>query len=232
MENDKSDMEEFNEKILAAFAVKFKKQEQDLSELEQSLSVKEAELDYLAKQSINEKTLLTLEVENANKKIDLLEKKISEATTSISKKDEKIVELKAKLDDLTNKLIPKDEKLDKLKSEIDKQKKEIDDLNNKNTELNKFFVENEPKLKEINSKERLIEELAYRIKDLEAELGELKPEMVVSVSLSGDRLACVKCGAVGKNIKVIEDKTKPLAHYGNRPTYAKINVCKKCGYEF
>ena len=79
MENDKNNMEEFNEKILQAFAVKFKKQEQNLSELEQNLSVKEAELDYLAKQSTNEKTLLTLEIENANKKINLLEKKTSEA---------------------------------------------------------------------------------------------------------------------------------------------------------
>ncbi|MBY8992842.1 MAG: hypothetical protein KGD58_19015, partial [Candidatus Lokiarchaeota archaeon] len=71
------------------------------------------------------------------------------------------------------------------------------------------------------------------IKEIEAELNELKPpEILNNDPTSGDRLICAKCGAAGKDIKTIEDKSKPLSYMGNIPMYAKYKVCKKCGNQF
>jgi ribosomal protein L40E len=48
------------------------------------------------------------------------------------------------------------------------------------------------------------------------------------------RKICLMCGATGKDIKEENDISKPLYHfsYGQKPLYAKKNVCKKCGYEW
>jgi len=60
----------------------------------------------------------------------------------------------------------------------------------------------------------------------------LKVRIIKSITSNGDRLKCYKCGSVGKDIKVVEDKSKALSYVGNIPMYAKYNVCKKCGYQF
>ncbi len=47
------------------------------------------------------------------------------------------------------------------------------------------------------------------------------------------RKTCPMCGATGKDLKEMEDYGKPLYHFGNyKKMYAKINVCKKCGYRW
>ena len=46
------------------------------------------------------------------------------------------------------------------------------------------------------------------------------------------RIMCPMCGAVDRDIKTIEDRSKVLTYIGHIPMYAKKNVCKKCGYEF
>ena len=65
------------------------------------------------------------------------------------------------------------------------------------------------------------------------ELKEYKgSEAIDGDSSASDRLKCYKCGSVGKDIKVVEDKSKALSYVGNMPMYAKYHVCKKCGYQF
>ncbi|MFW9895217.1 MAG: hypothetical protein ACFFDB_14345 [Promethearchaeota archaeon] len=49
---------------------------------------------------------------------------------------------------------------------------------------------------------------------------------------SEDRLMCPNCGAVGKDIKTEEDKSRVLGYIGHSPMYGKRNVCKKCGEQF
>ncbi|MFW9827188.1 MAG: hypothetical protein ACFFEY_06355 [Candidatus Thorarchaeota archaeon] len=66
---------------------------------------------------------------------------------------------------------------------------------------------------------------------MEAELSALQPE-VPTKYVSEERLVCPNCGARGKDLKVEEDKTKILSYIGHAPMYAKINVCKRCGYKF
>ena len=68
--------------------------------------------------------------------------------------------------------------------------------------------------------------------EVKAELDELKPSESVGGFESEQRKICPKCGAVGYDIKVIEDKSKILSYIGNKPMYAKKSVCKKCGQEF
>ena len=218
---EKPNMDEFNEKIIQAFATKVQRSEAKISELEQNLGVKEAELNYLAKLYDKEKSLLSLERENSKNEISILKKKIKKINQLISEKEEKIKELE---NDFTNIISSKDEEISKLKT----------DLNNKIENLNESLSQKEADFSsEIQLKEKTIEEQKAQIEKLESELNELKvPESLASDLASGGRLKCAQCGALGKNIKVVEDKTKPLSYMGNIPMYAKINVCKKCGYEF
>lgn len=42
------------------------------------------------------------------------------------------------------------------------------------------------------------------------------------------RRTCPKCGA--SEVKVTEDKSKPVSYFGQKPQYAKKFVCKKCAH--
>ena len=47
------------------------------------------------------------------------------------------------------------------------------------------------------------------------------------------RKSCPACGAVGKDLKEVNDLTRILYHHNNyHKTYCKKNVCKKCAYEW
>ena len=244
---DKYEISAFDDKIMQAFITKTKQSDAKIGELEQNLKVKEAELEYVAKLYDDEKKLLTLELENAIQKFTILEGKFNEVKNSNSTKDEELGSLNDKIDELNTKIAAKDEEINSLKleisdrdEEINNSKTEIADLNNKLSsrdkevsELNKELSNLEEIRKEILIKDKLIEEQSTTIKEIEAELNELKPpEILTDDTTSGDRLICAKCGAAGKDIKTVEDKSKPLSYVGNIPMYAKYKVCKKCGNQF
>lgn len=224
---DKYEIDAFDEKIMEAFIVKTRQSEAKIGELEQNIKVKEAELEYVANLYDDDKKKLTLEIENAIQKYTILEGKFNDVKLS---KDEELGILNNKIDELNT---AKDE-------EINNSKTEISDLNNKLSsrdkevsELNKELSKIEELSEEIKIKEKLIDEQSTTIKEIEAELNELKsPEILTADTTSGDRLICAKCGAAGKDIKTIEDKSKPLSYVGNIPMYAKYKVCKKCGNQF
>ena len=69
------------------------------------------------------------------------------------------------------------------------------------------------------------------LEKVETELGALKPVEPTAYT-SEDRLMCPSCGAVGKDIKSEEDKSKILGYIGHKPMHAKIHVCKQCGQQF
>ena len=244
---DKAEVDAFDEKIMEAFITKTRQSEAKIGELEQNLKVKEAELEYVAKLYDGDKKILTLELENATQKLTILEGKFNEVKQSSSTKDEELEILTYKFDELNTKIAVKDEEINSLKleilernEEINNLKVEISDLNSEVSsrdkelnELNKELSKIEELNEEIKIKEKLIEEQSTIFKEIEAELNELKPPEILSdATTSGDRLSCDKCGAVGKDIKTIEDKNKPLSYMGNIPMYAKYRVCKKCGYQF
>ena len=230
---DKYEIDAFDEKIMEAFIVKTRQSEAKIGELEQNIKVKEAELEYVAQLYDNDKKLLTLELENAIQKFTILEGKFNEVTHSNSTKDEELGILNNKIDELNTKIAPKDEEINSLKLEISDLNNKLSSRDKEVSELNKELSNLEELRKEILIKDKLIEEQSTTIKEIEAELNELKPpEILTDDPNRGDRLVCAKCGASGKDIKTIEDKSKPLSYMGNIPMYAKYKVCKKCGNQF
>ena len=230
---DKDEMDAFDDKIMEAFITKTRQSEAKIGELEQNLKVKEAELEYVAKLYDNDKKLLTLELENATQKFTILEGKFNEIKHSNSIKAEEVENLNKKIVESDTKVSAKDEEINNLKIEIADLDSKLSSRDKELSELNKEVSNIEEIRKEILIKEKLIEEQSTIIKEIEAELNDLKPpEILTDDTTSGDRLICAKCGAVGKDIKTIEDKSKPLSYMGNIPMYAKYKVCKKCGNQF
>lgn len=120
----------------------------------------------------------------------------------------------------------KDQEMKSLQEEIANLKSsssKIAEKDNLLEQLNKTLLE----------KDKEIESQKARIDEIQAELNELKPpEIGTGGFVSEERITCPMCGAVGQNIKSVEDKTRILSYVGHIPMYAKKNVCKKCGYEF
>ena len=184
----------------------------------------------IIKEENSEIDILKNKIDNANVKISELEESLNEAYSTISVKDEKINNLKAEFDDLKSKVSVSEEEKSTLISQIE-------ELNNKINELNNLISQKEAEIQEINKiiaeKDKFIKDQSDHIKKVEIELNELKPpEIGVSDLKSEERISCPMCGAVGKNVKVIDDKSKVLSYVGNIPMYAKKHVCKQCGYEF
>jgi len=85
----------------------------------------------------------------------------------------------------------------------------------------------------ISEKDQTLESTTAHLSEVESELETLKPPDIGAGGFtSEERITCPMCGAVGHDIKTVEDKGKVLSYVGHIPMYAKKNVCKKCGYEF
>lgn len=139
-----------------------------------------------------------------------------------------------KIDELTKNITIKDEEINNLNAKNWNLESNIEDLTKKIKKLNNLIIEKDKTIQDISEslteKDKIIEERTTNLEEVKAELNELKPP--VKDDFQGEeRLICPKCGAVGKNIKTIEDKTKILTYIGNLPMYGKIHICKKCGIE-
>ena len=182
-------------------------------------------------------------------KVDEAEEEVSVAKDQLAKKQEELVNLAKERDELNSKYEGKVNELEGLKKEVDEVKSsisskeseintlkaQIEDLNKKNEEVTNSLTEKDSKIKELNDalaeKDKIIDAQNAKIEDSEKELTALKPQAPTTYT-SEDRLMCPSCGAVGRDIKAEEDKTKILSYVGHTPMYAKKNVCKKCGYSF
>lgn len=131
--------------------------------------------------------------------------------------------LKKEIEDLKNKISIVEEKNAKLTSQL--------------VELNDLLLQKDSVIEELNKtiskKDKFIEEQTAHLEKLKAKLIVLEPPEILTDDVTTEvRVKCVNCGAVGKDIKVVEDKSKILSYMGNIPMYAKKHVCKKCGFEF
>ncbi|MFX0040444.1 MAG: hypothetical protein ACFFCY_10720 [Promethearchaeota archaeon] len=137
--------------------------------------------------------------------------------------------------DLKKTVTLKDNELNKWRAEVDEFKLKIAELTKINDELKKDLAEKESKITELTNalseKEKAFNEQSSKLEKAENELSALKPAEPTEYK-SEERLICPNCGARGKELKVEEDKSKVLGYVGHSPLYAKINVCKKCGYKF
>jgi len=72
-----------------------------------------------------------------------------------------------------------------------------------------------------------------RMAYLDAKIYKAKPlEVGFRGFIGDDRIRCPMCGAVERNIKKIDDKSRVLSYIIIVPMYAKKYICKKCGYEW
>lgn len=188
-------------------------------------------------------------VKGLRNKIAAYETELYDLKATMTKKDEEIKKLvdkdsnldseleqgKAKITELENQVKELSSSKESISSEVGDLKSQIEALNKKIGDLNNSLSEKDSKLEEltkaISESEKIIEEQKASLTKAEGELVELKPAAPTEYS-SEDRLICPSCGAVGKDIKSEEDKSKILGYIGHSPMYSKINVCKKCGQNF
>ena len=186
-----------------------------IDNLEKELKNKEGELSDISKFTNEKITSLSTELEQGKRKISELEKSLTEANSTISTKDDEINKLRADQEKFATSV----------------------DLSSQLAELNNLLSQKDTELQELNNtiseKDKLIEEQAGQLEELKAKLFELQPPEILTGEVTTEaRVKCINCGAVGKNIKVVEDKSKVLSYRGGAPMYAKKHVCKRCGYEF
>ena len=201
---------DLDDKVLKGLQHKIDEATAEVSELKENLAKKDEELAGLAKER------------------DELNSKYEGKVTELESKSNKFNNLNTEVFDLKKTFTLKDDEINALKAQIE-------DLTKKNEESTNSLTEKDTKIKELNDalakNDNIIEAQNAKIGEAETELTVLKPAAPTQY-ISEERLMCPSCGAVGKDIKAEEDKTKVLSYVGHTPMYAKKNVCKKCGYEF
>ncbi len=215
-----------------------------VNELKKKLGIMEIECKRLSEKYNN----LKKELDETNQKLENTINELSDTKSSLSTKIEEINELKT---EYQQKLSSKDNKIEELKTqnsqlnekinslkeelenkpdntEIEELKTQNSQLNEKVNDLNSIVSEKEALLQDVNN---LLLEKDTHIKQLEIELNPSEIS-VEEDTTSKERTVCPKCGAVGANIKTVEDKTKVFSYVGGRPMYAHKKICKKCATEF
>ena len=192
-------------------------------------------IDVLTTENYDLKSTLTIK----DGEINSLEEKCSDLNSELEKNKPRIAELENQINELTsseeNETANLKSEISNLKSEISNLTSKVEELTSKNEEITKSISEKESKLgelsKSLEEKEKVIGEQKAHLEKAETELSALKPAEPTE-STSEDRLTCPSCGAVGKDIKSEEDKSKILGYIGHKPMLGKKNVCKKCGQQF
>ncbi len=178
-----------------------------------------------------------LNLEDANAKIKLKDAQISEFNLRLQNSNESIRELTTKTQTLSTQLseMAKEKssenlELTRIKEQLERAINQINQKKTKISELNSKFEGTKDLLKgtipvqqtgAIKEKPVLKEQTTFRRPSARKEEEPIK-----------ERIACPKCGAVGKDIKTMEDRTKVISYMGQSRIYAKKRVCKKCGTEF
>jgi len=211
---DAKKLEEFNQEIINAFKINVEKSKKIISDLKQDVKVKEVELNFLAKKYDDEITQLSKIMESSKEQIQELKNGIDEQEKELSKKENETKLLNNKLRELKEEFASTKEENKEFLSQVENS------LSLKEEELQSLQ-------KLVEEKEKIIEDLKTKLEIVEAELSTYKPP---ELDLKGkERLRCPSCGAVGKDIKEEENKSKILDYIGHTPIYAKIRLCKKCG---
>ena len=184
-------------------------------------------------EEFNERILTALikPVKNSDSKFAELEKNLivkeAELQYLVKLYDERISFMTSELEDEKKRANKLEEQINQVTDRFSAKDDEI--INNISHQEVKIQEMSETLLK----KEEILARQLSRIEAIELELKTFKShEIFASDTSGGERLKCPKCGAAGKDIKLVDDKTKPLSYVGNMPMYAKIKVCKKCRHNF
>ena len=208
---------DLDDKVLKGLQHKIDEANAEASNAKEQLAKKQEELANLAKERDDVKLKYEGKVAELDSKVNELEK------------------LKTEVFDLKKTITLNIDEINKSTGETNTLKAQIEDLNKKNEEITNSLTEKDSKIKELNDalaeKDNIIDAQNAKIEKAETELTALQP-VAPTTYTSEDRLTCPSCGAVGKDLKAEEDKSKVLSYVGHTPMYAKRNVCKKCGYIF
>ena len=130
-------------------------------------------------------------------------------------------------------------------SELEKQLNDINsiitDLNRRIKELEDILSQKEleiQKLKElVGEKDQIITQQAAQKTQIKSvpkpdQKLVLTPQEALVEVKSGERKICPECGAVGHDIKTLENRDKILDYLDHKPIYARKYICIKCGHEF
>ena len=185
-------------------------------------------IDILTSENYDLKSTIT----SKDGEFNSLQEKVAGLNSELETSKGKITDLENQVNGLTS---SKEDETVNLKSEVSNLTSKVEELTSKNEEITKSLSEKESKLgeqsKSLEEKEKLIGEQKAHLEKVETELGALKPVEPTAYT-SDDRLTCPSCGAVGKDIKSEEDKSKILGYIGHKPYFSKVSVCKKCGQKF
>jgi chromosome segregation ATPase len=157
--------------------------------------------------------------------------------SNTTEKLEKNSNLENQLNEATDKNESLSSQVEELSTKLSTAQGEITQLNSQISELNNTLLQRDNQVQELSNalseKEKNLESASAHLQEVESELEELKPPEIGAGGFASDeRITCPMCGAVGTDIKTVEDKHKVLSYVGHIPMYAKKHVCKKCGYEF
>ena len=192
---------------------------------------------------ISEIQKFNIEIENTNSKISELEHTKKELDSFVSNLSAELEHSISQIKRLGKSNVESNEQVEKLNISIKGLKNKLAEIQDENTilndqliELNNLLLQKDSKILQLSEKlednDRLIRGQSARLEEVESELSELQPLPMDTTSYPYEtRITCPMCQAVGKDIREVEDKTRVLYYSGSIPIYAKMHVCKKCGYE-
>ncbi|MHA1916229.1 MAG: hypothetical protein ACW986_19525 [Promethearchaeota archaeon] len=193
-----------------------KKRNNRIEEFATALDLKEEQIVELSTVSKSEISDMRAALNSANEKISELDDNLKSAIGNLNSKEEEISNLNEIIKDLV---------MEKGKAETELQEfKDLYDLQ-RDTKIRELR-------KEIEEKDILIQTQSSDLKEANEQLEILKPPDLDKMGFpSEERITCPICGAVGKDIRSVEDRKKVLYHAGLKTMYSKKNICLKCGYE-
>lgn len=211
---------------------------EELEETKRKLREKEKANKDLSMQIID----LTQKFQQYSDQIDKLEERVEgysssseEAKSEVARLQTKLSETKDRLDRAFNTIREKNETIEQLQSQLTQSSKPTIDT-----------------IKPTVQRETIEEsktEVSKRAPTIRQEIGQSKPEglnpppsqasspaqskqSVEKDEKLKDRVYCPSCGAFGKDIRVMDDKSNVLYYQGQTRIYGKKRICKKCGTEF
>ena len=161
----------------------------------------------------------------------------------VMQKQQKLAEIKEimsqfqeKLNSTTKELNDSIAKNSELENQLHDANTNITELNNKIKELENILSQKEEEIHNlkviIGEKDKMLDQKATQEEQVKRELQVSKIQEIEVEYEGEERKTCANCGAVGQDIKVIENRDKILDYMDHKPIYARKNICKKCGHEF
>jgi len=182
-------------------------------------------------------------LEDSDQKLEESNQKLKEAHKTINKQEGRISALSTQLEEKKG-VLPKidenDQKISEIYSQLQEKENELKKARNLLEEKENIIEDKNTSISELESqlhgKSNALKNLILKMENSDHPIEELynpSPEIEFEETKpKEERVRCPKCGAFGKDVRAMVDRTKVLRYQGQTRIYAKKRVCKKCGTEF